>query len=363
MTLAKRSSFVIVLLLMLLGVFAAQPEILSFRIETTVLNQTQLSWEIQDDDGLARVELYRDSDVLYARKTTGLHEINLYQTSDDGKPHTFKIIVYDIHNLTATAIKQKGINVTPPVVVIPATIISNKKTLNFNTNKKALCKVGLSDSALKPIETKYGTNHTTELQLKEGSMKIYIKCVDEEDNEMPKSVVATYIYDITSPGKVSGLTAGVENGQATLTWSAANDGNGIDHYNIYNTLKLIATSASTSWKVNTNDSFFSVSAIDKAGNEGAKEEYNVGRAVLLASNFTVQNTTQNVVSQLPPTNNQTIAPKTKLSTTSKVAWSIFALLCLVFIGWKAYERKADRHGLIRYMRKRRKMRDITPPFR
>jgi hypothetical protein len=202
------------------------------------------------------------------------------------------------------------------------------------------------------MNSQFQTEFVASLNLSEGLNRIFIQCTDQEDNTMPGFFIIEYTYDTTGPTKVSEFM----NDGNKILWSASTDDSGIDHYVIYNSLKSVATTYQTYWTATTNDSIYFISAIDKAGNEGEKTEYNLGRIELLGSEFEVKNeSNQNVAVEIVE---QNITGREGISTTAKIAWISFGILLLIYFAWKAYEHKQDPHGLRHYIRNRRRMRDV-----
>ncbi len=329
--------------------YALSPQITSFDVKRTFPDQVQVSWEIESDQGLDHLEVYQDSELLHREQLTGTHQISLYQTKDDGLQHTFKLIVYDLVNLSSEASKTYGGDSKAPVVNSPSKIYSNSKVLMFTTDEPASCKAGFSETSLVATEAILQQNHSIELPFAEGLNRVFVKCSDAQDNLMQGFFQIEFVYDVTPPSAVSTLKYESIDDKARITWAAATDNNGIDHYNIYNTIKSIASTQQLFWEVSTDDSLFSVTAVDLAGNEGPKTDYNLKRDQLLASDA---GTTATETNPAPPKESK------PLSKTAKWAWITFGILVALFVLFKIYEYQNDKHGLRRYLKHRRKMREF-----
>ncbi len=344
----RKGVVILALIIMLQAsiVFAA-PVIESFKLQFVFPSQIQVLWKVNDSIGLKRIELYKDQKLIYKEDTKGTREVNLFQLGDDNMTHVYDFYVYNTLNESAKISKMGGGDQKPPVIS-PLTIISNNKDVIFNTSEPATCKAGLTNESLSDIDKTLQIDHNaSSFLLNEGSTKVYVVCHDELDNYNLIPDVIDFTFDITKPSKVSNV-AYADN---RITWTSATDSNGILNYKIYNSLKNIETTTNNYWDVSTNDSIYYISAIDNAGNEGDKEEFNVGREILLKST-PKPNTTEK-----PVVNKNETGGAGNISTTSIIAWTIFGVLLLIFIGWKIYEHKTDRHGLRRYLKERRKMRE------
>lgn len=85
---------------------------------------------------------------------------------------------------------------------------------------------------------------------------------------------ATTLADLTPPSQVTGLTGSPRSAKALLSWNAATDDSGIDHYVVYqNDVDVLHTTernAEISGLTNGVTYSFAVSAVDTAGNEGPR---------------------------------------------------------------------------------------------
>ncbi|MEK6886565.1 MAG: hypothetical protein AABW88_01915 [Nanoarchaeota archaeon] len=345
------SVFVLVILLQITVVFAA-PVINSLITKFVYPNHIQIEWDISSTFELRSLELFKDKELIYYIPITGTKNTGMYQTPNDNRTHTFKIIVYDANNESVTFSEKTVIDREAPEITSSNRVISNKKEFVFETNELAYCIAGLKSSSMKPVSKNYEINHTVKLNFTEGSNNVLVKCVDKGENEMSDSISMTFILDTTKPTKVSSIN--ISKGENKLIWAVATDTNGIANYNIGNINGKIATINTNSWIATTNDSVFYISAVDKAGNEGEKEEYNYKRAVLLSSEFVPEKEKGTPV--------KTVVEGKSIEfpdiTISKKVWIAFGVLAVIFVAWKIYEHKTDRHGLRRYLRHRRKMRDV-----
>ncbi len=349
----------VVMLLQLVAVFAAAPKIETFKLQFVLPSELQISWKVTDDDGLSRLELYQDGAQLYKEDLTGSVHASLFQVPEDNKTHVFELIVYDIFNVSTKATKTRGNDKTPPMITSSLQILSNEKNLKFTTDEPAYCKVGFEENNLVEVSNNYQTNRSVVLPFVEGSNSVFVKCNDEQDNTMTKLVTISFTLDTTAPSTVSNINYLIEENKTKLIWSAATDSSGIESYNIYNSLQLVATSKEASWFVNTNDSVYYISAVDKAGNEGKKEEYNLGRELLLQSDFQATNESdeEEIIAENATEQNVTKEGKGGISKTTITAWTLFVILLCIYIGWKIYEHKKDKHGLRKYLRQRIKLRE------
>ncbi|MBS3115555.1 hypothetical protein J4482_02885 [Candidatus Woesearchaeota archaeon] len=343
------SVFVLVILLQITAVFAA-PVVNSFTTKFVYPNHIQIEWDVSSTFDMRTLELYKDSELLYYLPLTGTQSTSMYQTPNDNKTHTFKIVVYDTTNASVEFSEKTEVDDEAPEIISPDNAITNKNEFVFETNEPAYCIAGFKSSSMTPVSKNYEINHTVKLNFTEGTNNILVKCIDKMENEMGSSVSMRFILDITKPGKVSSINLSKEENK--LIWTAATDANGIASYNIGNINGKIASVNTNSWTVTVNDSVFYVSAVDKAGNEGEKEEYNYRRALLLSSDFVPEKESAPV---------KTIVEKKSLKipdvTVSRAAWIAFGVLAVIFAFWKIYEHKTDKHGLRRYLRERKKMRD------
>ena len=344
----NKALVLLVFLAQITAVFA-MPVIDSFQVQFAYPNQVQLTWRISDSVGLSRVELYKEAKLVYKQDISGTKETNTYQIPDDGQKHFFEIKVYNTDGEVASELKQGGGDKVAPNVTSPSKVFSNVKELNFKTTELATCKAGLTQTNLANVSINYQTDHTAKLSFNEESNKVYIKCADEAHNEMPKFAVIEFVVDSVKPDKPENFSFSVNNDVIRLSWGAVTDASGIDHYTIYSSLKQLAASNNNYWDVSTNDSIYFVSAVDKAGNEGEKAEYGLKRELLLKSDLKPA-----AEDKIPKTENATVSDGKGVSTTSIISWTAFAVLALVLITWKIYERKSDKHGLNRYLTHRRK---------
>ncbi len=110
-----------------------------------------------------------------------------------------------------------------------------------------------------------------------GSQSYTVKAVDNAGNASPASTVKTIVYDVTPPPAPGAFTAPAATAvKPTLTWAAVTDtgGSGTQNYNVYRDGTLLGTATNTSY-TETDPAYpdgayvYTVSAVDKAGNEGA----------------------------------------------------------------------------------------------
>jgi hypothetical protein len=347
------------LVLIQMAVVFAVPQIEELKAQFVFPAQIQVSWKINSDIELSRLELFKDNALIYEEDLSGLKSTGLYQLGEDNKTHTFKLIVYDISNMSTSATKIRSNDKIPPEIVDPKKIISNQKTLVFTTNEPASCKAGFEANNLVEVSKEFSINHSIKLPFIEGSNKVLVLCKDEQENTMLKAATIDFMLDTIFPTKVSNILYVTKNNTTTLMWTpAADTGSGVDHYNIYTSLQQIATSTAASWDITTNDTLFYVSAVDKAGNEGDKVEYNYKRATLLAPNAEVEAESDDTVVIDINAEENTTEKGAGVSQATIIAWIIFGILVAIFTGWKVYEYKTDKHGLRRYLKQRRKMRDF-----
>ncbi|HME87464.1 MAG TPA: hypothetical protein VKE88_03565 [Candidatus Nanoarchaeia archaeon] len=340
-----------ILLLLNIAIAFAAPEITSFNIKKVYPANIQFSWEISDDDGLASLEIYQDGKKIYHEALTGTKQVSLYQIMDDKKAHTFDLYVYNILNESARSTKVRSSDITAPIITAPLKISANKKSFSFVTNEPATCSNGFSDKTLTKISDEVSLNHTTTVTFREGVNRVLLTCTDQQDNVMEGFFVVEYTYDGTAPTKVTN----VQSAGTKISWTAATDSSGIDHYNIYSSLTNIASTIQTYWDVSTNDSFYYIAAVDKAGNEGDKVEFNYGRGALLGDSFIAEAATEEKEAEAP-VDPSLIPEKEAPVQVPVIAWSVFGVLVVLFIIWKVYEHKTDPHGLRKYIKQRRKMR-------
>jgi hypothetical protein len=346
----KKTLFLTILMITLLSsiVFAA-PFISYLKTQSVYPSNIQISWKISDDEGLSRLELWKDAKIIYKEALSGTHQTSVYQIWEDNKTHVFAIVVYNINNESNSLTRNRGSDLSPPNVTSPLKVISNKKQLDFTTNELAYCQAGFEQNQLVEVSKDYELTHSIALPFAEGQNAVFVKCSDQNDNIMVKPVIINFFLDTLMPGKVTNLNFSVNNNKIRMTWAAAKDNGGISFYNIYNSLQKIAFSSNTYWDVTTNDSFYYVTAVDKAGNEGERQEYSFRRELLLQPGFEV-NKNETKVKETAEEVNET-------STKGFVAWYIFGVLVIILIIWKVYEYIKDKHGFTRYLRQRRKLRE------
>lgn len=330
----------------------AVPSIERFNIDYIYPKNIQISWAVNDERGLDRVEIFKDSKLVFKLKINGTHNSDTYQTSDDDSDHLYDFYVYDISNTSSKRSKIKGEDRFIPSIdfVSPYT---NSRSVFFTTNEKTHCRIGLDLDHMLPVNDQFEINHTSEFTLNQGLNYLFVTCEDFQDNK--NSTRIQVIYDTTTPSKIGNVTKT----NLVLTWPAATDSNGISHYNIYSDIKLITTTKTNSWTINTEDDLIYIAAVDNAGNEGEKTEYNLGRQNLLTKNVSekpVITTEVKTIVETEPIKEPT--PKKEMSSTTKIAWAIFAVLFIIYLIWKLIENRTDKHGLNKYISKRRKIRDL-----
>ncbi|MFH1106579.1 MAG: hypothetical protein V1787_01665, partial [Candidatus Micrarchaeota archaeon] len=76
----------------------------------------------------------------------------------------------------------------------------------------------------------------------------------------------TFKMDLGGPTAPAGVTIS----DGVITWGASSDPSGVDHYNIYKDGELAGTSDSTTYNTGGAAGEWSVSAVDRLGNEGAR---------------------------------------------------------------------------------------------
>jgi hypothetical protein len=342
-----------ILVLLQITLVYAVPQINYFNAKRIYPKHIELSWEANTDDGFSKIELYNDGILFHESDISGTHVVDLYQIYDDGARHTFKIVLFDLLGGSAEQERNFGGDSKPPVVDAPSELISKSSDFAFTTNEKSTCMVGLHENSTSLISPVSSTSHNLSLSIQEGLNRIYIRCTDEEGNIMSGFYITEFTYDKTSPGKVSNLKFDTDSNR--LSWDAASDNLDVDHYVISNSFEAVAETQQTYFDVTSNESMLYVHAVDEAGNEGQKSEYNIGRDLLLKS------TGPAAVEK--ETEKETKETSDGPSTISIVAWITFGILLLGFIAWKVYEYKTDRHGLMRYMNKRRRMRSFQTRFK
>lgn len=109
-----------------------------------------------------------------------------------------------------------------------------------------------------------------------GSYSYTVKTVDNAGNTSSASTAKVVVYDVIAPPVPGGFTApAATKVKPTLTFTAATDtgGAGTDHYNVYRDGVLLGMTLTTSYTETSasypDDAYaYTVSAVDKAGNEG-----------------------------------------------------------------------------------------------
>ncbi len=194
----------------------------------------------------------------------------------------------------------------------------------------------------------YSQNITVNVSVKEGLNRIFILCEDKNENVMPGLYTVEYYYDTTSPGDVTNVTSD----NRTISWNPASDENGIAYYNIYNTVGLIAMTYQTYWGITTKDNTYFVAAVDNAGNEGKRTEFNQKREELLDDEpeKEVKNESESI------TNSESGFKIRPINENERNIIITIAVIVVLYILWGIYRERKDPHGLLRYIRKRRKMR-------
>ncbi|MBN2420759.1 hypothetical protein JXB27_00610 [Candidatus Woesearchaeota archaeon] len=341
----------VLILLVANAVFAAPPEISEFTIEKVLPQEIQFNWQVSDSAGLKLIEIYQDGERVYREDLTGTESKNMYQIHDDKAKHTFEFIIYNQLDMKTTVTKTKGGDDSPPSLFCPSKIISNKQEFSCTTSEPAKCVMGLEQNATSLVSSKYVTNHSMNASLKEGTNRIFIKCTDEEDNVMPGFFVIEYVYDRTGPSKISNAASSGNR----ISWSTATDQNGVEYYNIYDLTGVVASTLQTYWDADDDSKVYFISAVDKAGNEGEKTEYNLARAVLLEGNKTAK--TFEDVKETKEEIEKTASTAINLfSDEGKTVMIVIGVLIILYIGLRIYQEKTDPHGLLRYIRKRRNLR-------
>lgn len=345
----------LVLILVLVGatsVFAAPPEISEFTIEKVLPNELQFKWQVSDNAGLKLLEIYQDGDRIYKETLTGTESENIYQIPNDDAKHKFEFVVYNQLDMKTTVTKTRGEDNTPPSVLCPSKIISNRPEFSCTTSEPTKCIVGLDQNKTSLLSSDYRTNHSINLPLVEGTNRILIKCTDAEDNVMPGFFVIEHVYDKNGPSKVSDVTSSGKR----ITWNAATDENGIGYYNIYDLVDIAASTLQTYWDADDESKIYYITAVDKAGNEGGRTEYNLARAVLLEGNKTAP-----VVEEVKKEEKANETTKFKIdifSKEGKTVMLIIGIILVLYIALRIYQEKTDPHGLLRYIRKRRQLRTV-----
>lgn len=357
--------------LLVSSVFAA-PVIESFEIDFVFPDQIQLSWRITSANELFKLEIFEDNEFIYDEEISGTSYTSLYQLDNDGLTHEFKLVVLDIFNESAEVTGEKERDETAPKITSSLKILSSKEILEFTTDEPAICIAGLFKNEMFNVSTEFKTNHSIIFDFEEGENNVFVKCVDEEDNGM-EFVTIEFTLDMTMPGKVSNINYTTENNMTIITWDEAEDDTGIAKYNIYNTLKLIDTTTKNSWIRTTEDGIYFITAVDEAGHEGEKAEFNLGRELLLESDM--EDITGEAVKQeenktgffkkLFGKKEKTEEKEAEDEKEDDSGFSAAAVIGLVvagillgcFIGYKIYEHKTDAYGLRKYLKDRRKIRE------
>ncbi len=353
----SKMTILIVMLFASMSMAYALPQITSFDIKHVFPSELQVTWTVKDDIGLLRVELYKENELIYVENTAGMAHSSLYQLDDDKSNHTFKLIAYNVDEQSSVATKASDSDKKAPVVTSSSKIVSKEKILTFTTDEKAYCKVGFSEDKLIEVSNRYEVNHSISLPFNQGLNRVLVKCGDENNNEMSGFSSIEFSYDITAPGKITNIKFDLDGEDKIISWDAASDNVGVAQYKIYNSAQALFTTEQTYWEVTTEDNTFFISAVDIAGNEGEKQEYNLGREVLLTSNTSLVDDKDVTVVKDTGNKNETTA-QLGASSVSKLAWITFGILLLIYIGWRIYDYKTDKHGLRGYMRKRRKLREF-----
>lgn len=344
---------ILIILIQMTAVFAA-PVVNSFTTKFVYPDHIQLEWSISSAAGLRDLEIFKDKEPIYYTQITGTQHTGMYQTPNDNRTHIFSIVVYDITNSSAEKSEKSVNDNEAPKIISSSKVISNQNQFVFVTNEPSYCIAGFRQKNMTPISKLYEIEHTVKLSFVQGSNTVLIQCVDKRENEMESFVSMMFVLDTTKPGKVSNIAFSKEGSSNKLTWDAAADANGIQSYNIYNIIEKITNVNTNSWIVTTNDSVFYISAVDKAGNEGEKEQYDYKRALLLSSDFKPEPAKKEINETKTVVEWKSLIPDIKVG---KSIWIAIAAIIVIFIAWKIYEYKTDRHGLRRYLRQRKKMRD------
>lgn len=365
----------ILMFLMLIPlVFAADsepPVITAFDVKPTAIGHLLITWTIDDDGGLDSYFLYKDDILLHSDLyLTGMHMTDFYQDSSFivGRDYEFKLVVIDMANNSIQETIELSSDADDPEITSELNIVSNKKILKLTTDENAYCLFGYSPAEIDIIlieETAKKDHKVTLPLVTEGDNLVYIKCEDEFNNEMSSFVVLAFEYDLTDPTKIKDLNYTIQSGKVQLEWSVANDKNGIAQYNIYDDQdEIIDSTSATIWIDSDKErTRYYIAAVDKAGNEGGKTRIDVSQVIDDEEEIVVEEEEEEeeVVDE-----EEEETDEEKTSTIIKVtviSWIIFGILLICFIAWKVYESNTDRHGLRKYMTKRRRVRNFRVRFK
>ncbi len=366
-------------LILLLPPFLAyddiDPIINYFEVKPLSLNVLQITWSIDDNEALASYKILKNGELLYQEKITGTHYVSVYQDSsyNKGDDFTYKLIVYDRANNSAEKTYIFNSDNVPPKIVSGLKTISNQKVMKIQTDEESMCFFGYDSTTPIIIEEEAKKEHSVPLaNIVEGSNIIYVKCTDIYNNEMPSFVAVNFEYDITDPSKISDPTYTVENGSIKISWSTATDKNGILKYNIYDEEdNLLDSTSAKTWLTNRNLSKYYISAVDNAGNEGAKTRVDINVSKTnnvenkIQENKTItQETKEEIKKEIKPEKSGgTNLADINVMMIAVISWIVLGIAIVGFIIWKVHDSRTDRHGLRSYMARRRRLRNFKVKFR
>ena len=358
----KRLILVFLMLIpIVMAVDSTPPVINSFEVKPVPNSILQVSWSIDDDQGLARYFVYRDSNLLQTKTVTGTHYVDVYQDSSfiGGNDYEYKLIVFDQANNSDEQSYLISSDTSAPKIVSDIVIVSNKKKLYVETNEDAFCEFGYSPIDNILIESEAQTTHDVIISLiTEGSNSIYVKCSDIFNNEMSSYTIIDYGYDITDPGKVKNAEYSIEDGKVRVEWEEATDKNGISQYNIYDDQdELIDSTSGTIWiSSNSNMTRYYITAVDSAGNEGGKVRIDVENVEEVVEESNVTEEVEETVVEDPK-------ESVDIGKVALISWIVFGVLLIFFVIFMIIRIRSDRHGLRSYMARRRRLRNFRVRFR
>ncbi|MEF8879144.1 MAG: PKD domain-containing protein [Candidatus Thermoplasmatota archaeon] len=257
-----------------------------------------LNWDAatDNDSDISHYNIYWSKDGFHNPIDNVNHPTTSYLDTGltNGHTYSYRVSAVDTEGMegpksdsaSGTPTKSSGGDNSPPDQVTGLTITSKDRKLELSWDA-ATDDVGVDHycvyrdgSHLVDVEQ---TEYLDTGLVNGVSYEYQVSAVDTEGVEGPKSVSVNATptettEDTEPPSKVSGLSVtDVHDGKLDLSWDAASDNVGVDHYCVYRDGDLIedgleVTEYLDSGLTNGHTYSYRVSAVDAAGNEGEKSD-------------------------------------------------------------------------------------------
>ncbi|MFH1642525.1 MAG: Ig-like domain-containing protein, partial [Nanoarchaeota archaeon] len=211
----------------------------------------------------------------------------------DNGDYTFTIVCVDLAGLSSdVSTLVISVDKQAPTVIdsTPENGFYNEgPEITVTTDEDAICRWGINDASMDnmPEANEFETQADIPedligTTLKEGVNAFYIRCKDSINNEMDNSALIIFTYDTEKPqSSVAVLQEYGQSTEITLTWSGS-DSSGISSYNLQESTDgeewdsigtFDANTLSTTITRGEGTYYYLTIAIDNAGNEESKDDY------------------------------------------------------------------------------------------